>query len=241
MVDGGTLPQTPRSQFYKSRAGLPGRPHPDDDPFARPADRARLLMMRPFFPGELADRHRYFAWLWGHVAAGYISGSRASMLRVRERFDQAARAALADGYAPSDEQLLPIVAASEPGLFEYHHGDYGHILANYVRPRGSAENLAFQLRILRDAGVFARADPLCRPTVESIEAGGFEAGSQALAGLLDECFLAAYYGEDEPRELARRILELYRERVERDPAFRDTFLRDEIRLRRNFAFLGGDG
>lgn len=36
-----------------------------------------------------------------------------------------------------------LAVAQNPQLFSFHHGDYEHIIENYRRPRGSAENLLF--------------------------------------------------------------------------------------------------
>jgi hypothetical protein len=212
-------------------------PHPDDDPFADTPDRVRAFVLRPFFAREMDDRERYFSYLWGHTASGYLSGSRENMLWLAARVEAAADEALAGGFAASEEQLLPLVASADPERFEFHHGDYGHELANYVRPRGSAENLAFQLRILRAESAWERAIPMVRAIVESVEQGTFDARGDHLAELLDECFLSAWYGDLGDRSLARRVYDAFIEALEREPGFREVFLRDEIRLRKNFAFV----
>lgn len=219
--------------------GLRWRPYPGEDPFVHPSDRVRLLMMRPFFPSDLANRERYLSWLWGHVAASYISGSLENMRWLAARFEEHSREALASGFAASEEQLLPLIAAEHSDRFEFHHGDYDHVLANYFRPHGSAPNLAFQLRVWRENEMLGAGASLARLILESLESGQFEGEPDALAALLDECYLAAFYGEDEPHDLARRTAEFYMQRVERDARFRDAFLRDEIRIRKNFEFVTG--
>jgi Bacterial protein of unknown function (HtrL_YibB) len=217
--------------------GLRWGPYPGEDPFEHPADRIRLLMMRPFLPVELAEHDRYLSWNWGHVAGGYISGSLANIEWLSARFEELAGELLAASFAASDEQLLPLLATKDPERFEFHHGDYDHVLANYLKLHGSAPNLAFQLRVWRSGGTPGAGAALARAVVDSLESGEFEAEPDALATLLDECYLAAFYGEDEPRALARRIASIYMERVESDPAFRDAFLRDEIRVRKNLALV----
>lgn len=218
--------------------GLPFRPHPDDRVFERPSDRVRLLRMRPWSPNEMADRGEYFRYMRGLVAGGYVSGAREPLLRVCELFGEEYRGALAAGLAPNDEQLLPLLCDAEPGLFEFHHGDYADILGNYERLRGGASNLAFQLRVARDAGLYARGLELCEAILASHRAGTLECSPAELANLLDECFLAAWYGGEGDRALAGEIADLYRERVAADPGFRDVYLREEIRVRSNFELLG---
>jgi hypothetical protein len=219
--------------------GLSWGPHPGEDPFAHPPDPLRLLMMRPFFPSDLADRERYLSWNWGHLAGGYVSGSLENMEWLAAGLHELARETLTTGFAASDEQLLPLIALEDPRRFEFHHGDYDHILANYLKPHGSAANLAFQLRVWRQHETPSAGAPLARAVFESVQSGEFEAEPDSLAALLDECYLAAFYGEDEPHDLAQRIAEDYMRRVERDHRFRDAFLRDEIRVRKNFAFVSG--
>ena len=219
--------------------GLPARPHPDDRVFERAPDRVRLLMMRPFAAAELADERDYYAYLRGHVAAGYVSGPRRRMLRLCGLFAEEARASLSAGFAPSEEQLLPVLSEREPALFEFHHGDYGHILSNYERLRGGGENLLFQLRVARDAGLQARGLEICQALIASHRDGIFECPSALLAELLDECFLAAWHGGGEDRALAAEVACVYAERVRADSRFREVFLRDEVRVRSNFDLLGG--
>src|SRR5919108_1263551 len=79
--------------------------HAEDGVFDEPPDGIRLLMMRPFTADQVLSP-AYFDHLWGHVAAGYVAGDRASAERLCELFAEEARVALARGRAPSEEQLL---------------------------------------------------------------------------------------------------------------------------------------
>jgi len=213
-------------------------PPADDAPFESPADRVRLLKMRNFTAADIEDRTDYYAYLRGHVAGGYISASRADFTRLADLFAAEAKASLNSGFAPSEEQILPVLCLQEPGLFEFHHGNYDHLLRNYDRLRGSAENLLFQLRTSRDQEDWDDALELCGAILESYRGGSFDCDSQTLAELLDECFLAAYYARGGNDETTREFASLYATLVESDPDFREVFLRHEIRVRSNFALLG---
>lgn len=218
--------------------GLPAH-HAADQPFARPSDRVRLLMLKPFSREEIGDS-AYYSWLRGHLGAGYVSGSRASMLRLNELMAAEAESALASGFGPTEEQLLPVVAAEHPDLFEFHYGDYSHVLENYVRLRGSATNLLFQMRHCRAVGDFDRALDIVWRLLAGYQDGTFACGADQLAELLDECFIAAYHAEYPEQHLAHEIAGLYAGLVIRDPDARDVFLRHEIRLRSNFALLSDE-
>jgi hypothetical protein len=208
----------------------------EDGVFASPSDRIRLLMMRPFTSGEIADPG-YSEYLRGYVAAGYLTGSRANVTRLGELFARHVEDALAAGWAPSEEQLLPVLCTEHPDLFEFHYGDYPHLLQNYVHLRGSAPNLLFQMRVARDAGDFPRAHEIGRHVVAGHRSGAFVCEAAELAALLEECFIAAYYAEHPSQETAREISEIYMGLATNDADFRDVFLRDEIRVRTNFSFV----
>jgi hypothetical protein len=217
--------------------GILARPYPGEDPFAHPAERVRLLSMRPLFGHELTPKEGYFSALYGHIAANYACGSRQNIAWLGAAFARLVRETLDAGYAGSEEQLLPILAHAYPERFEFHHGDYSEALTNYLAPHGGAENLSYQLRRWRDEGVPGEGATLAQAICESVEAGEFDADPESLAILLDDCYVAAWYAENEPRPLARRIADLYLGGAERDEAFRDAFLRYEIHVRRNFSFL----
>ena len=212
-------------------------PHPDDPLFERPSDRVRLLAMRGFRAEELADREDYYAYLRGHLAAGYITADRDRFLRLAEEFDSLARSELDAGFAPSEEQLLPVLCAQEPELFEFHYGDYSHLLANYLQVRGSAGNLLFQLRNARAEGDFGYANEIGGRVVAAQRAGTLECEPEVLADLLDEAFVAAWRVGGSRSPEAAEIAALYAELVRTVPAFRDAFLRNEIRIRANFEYL----
>jgi hypothetical protein len=219
--------------------GLLGRPDPRDDVFAAPRDRVTLLQMRGFTAADLAGPD-YFSHLQGHIAGGYISASRTNWSRLADRFRTAAEATLTEGIAASDEQLLPRLVVADPDLFELRPGDYPDILANHLVLRTSGENLRFQMRSAREADNFDHARAISTALLEAMEAKAFESPGAVLAELLDECFMAQWPPSGPDLPAASAIARLYQSHLETDPDFRDTFLRDEIRIRENFALLDRD-
>jgi len=220
--------------------GLAAPAHAPAEVLVHPSTRVRLLVMRDLAAARdaAADPVGYFTAIYGLVAAGYVSADRAHFARLSARFETRSRALLAQGIAASDEQLLPVLAVEEPDLFEFYFGDYSHLLDNYAGLRGSGENLLFQLRHARAGEEWDHGLALARALLAALDAGRFAASSTLLAQLLDECFLAAWYGEGPPHALAGEVAARYAERLRADPEFRDVFLRSEIRVRSNFALLG---
>jgi hypothetical protein len=212
-----------------------------DGVFTRPGDRVRMLMLRAPIALELADRDHYLSYVWGQLAGGYVSADRASFAELCELVTGEAIASLDRGYAATDEQLLVLVHSAQPDLFAFHHGDYEDILANYHRVRGSAANLLDQLRQCRSREQWdrSRAREIAEGVVRACRAGTFECDSRLLPGLLEECLLAVYFADYPRAQAARGVIQLYEEMARSDLEFREVFLRNEIRVRTNFASLSG--
>ena len=210
----------------------------EDGVFTNPGDGVHLLMTRSPLPAELADRRHYLSYHWGQISAGYISGDTNGIAQLSELVLAEARAALELGYAANDEQLLALVheRCSE---ITFHYGDYPHVLENYHRLRGSADNLLFQLRHCRNPKHWdrARAKEIATGIVASCHAGTFRCDPRLLAELLEECMMATFCGDFPKRSAALEVAELYQRLAREDAEFRDAFLRNEIRVRTNFAAL----
>ena len=213
--------------------------HPlEDGVFTNPGDGVQLLMTRSPLPAELADRRHYLSYHWGQISAGYISGDTTSIGQLSELILAEARIALELGYAANDEQLLALVHQRCSGI-RFHYGDYPHVLENYHRLRGSADNLLFQLRHCRNPKHWdrTRAKEIASGIVASCRAGTFGCDPRMLAELLEECMMAVFCGDFPNRSAALEVAKLYEQLAREDAEFRDVFLRNEIRVRTNFAAL----
>ena len=164
---------------------------PVERPFRRLSRRIRLLRLRPFTGASLGEPDEYFSFLRGLVGGGLIGGGPAEVSWLCDRVFEEVDRALADGWAPLEEQVIPLIAARDPDAFEFYAGDYSHILDNYFRPHGSAENLLFQLRVYRKAGELAAARRLGGEIVASLDEGCFDADSATTAALVGELALVS--------------------------------------------------
>ena len=182
-------------------------------------------------------RKSYFSHLRGHIGAGYVTASHATVERLSALFAEDAERALDEGFGPSDEQLLPVLISRAPDLFEFHYGDYPSILENYVRLRASATHLLFVMRNCRELGEFQRGCEIGRRVLDSHREGTFEADPDCLSALLDEYFIAAYHDEYPDQHAARSVALAYADLVQTDAGLREAFLRDEEHIRQNFSFL----
>lgn len=221
-----------------SLAGVAFTEHVAEDRLlSSPPERVRFLMLRPFRTDDLVDRHAYYEYIRGNIAGGYFSGSRENVEAVCRVFSDTVNLALDEGFAPSEEQHLPVVCSASPELCEFHHGDYRYILENFARLRGSGENLLFQMRCCRENDNYALGCDIGARVLESVRDGTFVCDAATVAALLEEYFIAAYYRNHPRQEAAAAIARAYVELIRSDASARDAFLRDEIRVRSNFAFL----
>lgn len=63
--------------------------------------------------------------------SGFFTGGRDAMLAVCDLMEKEFRSALAQGYGHADEQLMALVHARRPELFEWYVGDYAEMITNY--------------------------------------------------------------------------------------------------------------
>ena len=208
-----------------------------DGVFSGPSDKVKLLMLKSFNCDDLVDRRSYYAYIRGHLAAGYISANAKCMRQLCEIFKAEALASLEQGHGPSDEQLLPILMDQQPDLFEVYYGDYNGILENYSRVRMSEQNLLFQMRFCRDRQDFRRSCEIGARILRSHREWTFEPDLEYLSALLDEYFIASYYLEYPRQDTALEVARYYVELTNSIPAFRNIFLRNEDHIRSNFSFL----
>ncbi len=176
----------------------------EDGIFTTPSDRIGLTTMRPFDRRDVADLEDYLSLVRGFVACGYLAGSRAAMEKLVSRFENRCRDSLARGFAPSEEQILPLIALDHPELFDVVYADYRSILDNQVYLR-SPVNLLFQLRLGRERGDWDRGADIARRLLQSLESGRFEGSPLELAELFEELSLAAEQAEAPLNDLASRI------------------------------------
>jgi hypothetical protein len=161
----------------------------EDGVFHQPSSRARVLMRRNVSPRDIADRKAYYMNTRGRLAAGYISVPRAMLHKVCDAFRTEALGALSLGIAHRVEAVLSASAAQHPDLFEFHYGNYDHILENYVRIRGSAEWLLELMRACREQGDLARWHDIGERILASHRDGTFVATPDVLAAIMEESLM----------------------------------------------------
>lgn len=205
--------------------------------FTDPPDGPQMLMLAQPDP----DAHRFpaehYRYIRGQIAGGFLGGTTAGMVRLAEAFEAEARGALRLGFAGTEEQVLVATVARDPGLCRFHRGDYPSILANARHLRGSAANVLDQLRQCRGREAWDAGAEIADAVVGGCRLAMFDCGPWLLSDILDECFIAFYHRDRPDQGRAREVAELYAERARTEPAFRDAFLRDEIRIRTNWSFL----
>ncbi len=118
--------------------------------------------------------------------SGFFTGALKSMGAVCDAVDEQFLRCLAAGYGHADEQLLALVYAESPGLFDWYIGDYQEMVTNYLavreRPEQPLKNLIAHSRRAGDRAVCDRASTLL---LNSHLAGAVELSEAHLAELID--------------------------------------------------------
>jgi hypothetical protein len=208
-----------------------------DRVFTDPPGGPQMLMLAQPDPEAHRFPAEHYRYVRGQIAAGFLGGTTAGMTRLAEAFEAEARGALRLGFAGIEEQILVATVARDPGLCCFHRGDYPSILANVRHLRGSAANLLSQLRQCRAQEGWEAGAQIADAVIDGCRLDTFDCEPWLLSDILDECFIALYRSNHPDQARAREVAELYAERARTQPAFRDAFLRDEIRIRTNWSFL----
>lgn len=78
----------------------------------------------------------YFSSFWGITAAGFLSGHKKYWNVLCQNIDKKINFYLSLGFAPSEQQILPICYIDHPDWFDFYCGDYCSILSNVRHCRG---------------------------------------------------------------------------------------------------------
>lgn len=116
-------------------------------------DKIRLLFLRPVFPEDFSplnkttkgetrlDFKHYYEVERGIAAAGYMTGSIQAWRLFNTLFDKEVKLLLEENFAPSEQQIFPVLVVKNPNLFSLYRGDYDAILSNYKNFRISLHNI----------------------------------------------------------------------------------------------------
>ena len=99
--------------------------------------RVKLMFMTWLHSREIYDRHDFYVWTRGKVAAGFFGGEREPLLRFAELCQKEFIEALQWEMAPSDEMLYSWIIHYNPDLFDPYVGEYRDCLNNQWEARGS--------------------------------------------------------------------------------------------------------
>ncbi len=120
--------------------------------------------------------------------SGFFTGSDRHMKSVCELMDDAFKRALDAGYGHADEQIMAIVHAERPSLFDWYIGDYQEMITNYAvvrdRPEQPLMNLIGNSRRANDVAVCGRAAGML---LRSYKEGHVWLSEGRLAELLGHC------------------------------------------------------
>lgn len=93
-----------------------------------PPNQVKLMQMS--FTDPVHDRHDFYAWTRGKVAAGFFGGDKEAVLMFCELCQKEWLEALRAGTAPTDEMIYAFVISHNPYMFDLYVGEYSECLKN---------------------------------------------------------------------------------------------------------------
>lgn len=205
------------------------------EPFANPPDLVRMHMLKYFDENDVRN-YDYWEFRRGHLAGGFIVGNVENILALTASFWTTAEIALANNYCPTEDCILPVIAARERSSFTFSYGDYEDIFLNHVRVRGNGWHLLFQMRDARERKAWNHGLAVGREIIASHRDGTFGCDEATLEPLIMEYFIAAYYGST--REEALQAATYYAHLTERNSVFRSLYFGNRDFVKNNFSCLG---
>lgn len=100
-------------------------------------NRVRLMQMSYTDPSEITNRHDYYYYTRGKLAAGFFGGEKAPLLKFADACIREFENALSQRLTPTDEMIYSVVVAQNTELFDPYIGEYGDCLKNLIRIRDS--------------------------------------------------------------------------------------------------------
>jgi hypothetical protein len=218
----------------------------EDKIFENIPDKIRILMLKPFRDDDFKNRQYYYTHRFGHIGAGYITGSKESFVKFYEIFDNELQAVLTEGYGPSEEQIYPLLCNKFPELFEFYYGDYRDILSNYKIFRTDLYEINnIQLSYCLTSRNYSKCCEICEFVFPSIKQNLFNKSTKFplnesmrnVAAFLNYYYTGAYYNFYPNQDKAKEIVEYYAELIKINQEFRDIFIDARHFIRPNFSFI----
>lgn len=199
--------------------------------FPAPCERVGVLQMKAVAPREVATGVDFYRYERGTIAGGFFRGSAAALHELSGLFRTELFRVLDGGLRPNEQCVLGALTARHSELFEFHYGDYASILQNWDHVRADLTTVFWNLAHCRAEELWEHSLRIGDRVEESVRAGAIALTSDQRAQLLDERFIAAWYGGQ--LDLARLI------KAEFDAGLLSTAyaLEHRDRLRANLALL----
>ena len=206
-----------------------------DQIFTKVSEKVKVLMLKNWADNDLKDIRAFLSIRRGLLGCGFMTGNKENMKKFSKLFLEKALELLEQGYASTDEALLPYVIKDNPDLFDLYYGDYEAIFSNYRVHRGSMYCTLLTLITSREAKDWKRGCDVGKRVLESYNDGTLESSDGELSQVLDEYYIAAFYLQN--MALAREIAETYKKIALSKPSFREVYLRNKNHIDSNFSFL----
>ncbi len=131
----------------------------------------KLYILLSTTPTETKNRQFFYASNRGRVAAGFFSGTEASLSKFQELCDKEFKQMLKGTYRAMEEQIMAVVTTENPKLYAYAYGDYTGVLLNFCNIRRDIDLIMLNLERCRMKGLHYMATDIAKQLVTSLRNG----------------------------------------------------------------------
>ena len=187
-------------------------------------DKIKILSMKHLARCELVDMNRYYDWIMGKMAAGFITGLKDNMLKLCQAFDVKVSETIKLGRAILEEQILPLIYTQNPQLFKLYYGDYDHILLNYNKIQGNIDLILTNVVWSRERREFEMAFQICEALLDS----SFQCPPVKMLTIFHEAFINGWNSD---KSKCLMVLSKLSVLCDKDPEFRKVYLLNYPKLK----------
>ena len=182
-----------------------------------PPNQVKLMQMSVTDP--VHDRHDFYAWTRGKVAAGFFGGDKEAVLRFCNLCHKEWLEALRAGTAPTDEMVYAFVISHNPYMFDVYVGEYSECLKNQVQIRAGLHLVFPFLQSVFDRGLHHYTIALSERLRKGYQAKDIELNAEQIHKVYYYGYVANYW--QQKRHICAALLNEYFDLAQTNPSVAD--------------------
>lgn len=182
-----------------------------------PPNQVKLMQMSVTDP--VHDRHDFYAWTRGKVAAGFFGGDKEAVLRFCNLCHKEWLEALRAGTAPTDEMVYAFVISHNPYMFDVYVSEYSECLKNQIQIRAGLHIVFPFLQSVFDRGLHHYTSALSERLRKGYQAKDIELNAEHIHKVYYYGYVANYWHQK--RHICAALLNEYFYLAQTNPSVAD--------------------